>query len=322
MPVGPTACKERYRFLDSLLEEGQERGFAKELGLLANRDTLLRRVRSVPLPSSGEVRVLGVDDLACRRGQTYGTILVDLERHKPIDLLPSREASSLSDWLQAHPKGKFIGRDRAASYADGASEGTPQAVEIADRWHLLKNLSEAAERFVDRHHHLVRQAAKNVTHRQLIDHWLAEARLRRFVHADGFPECAPKKSNGSILEPYVPYFHRRFSERINNASQERDYSGKAAMVRRYVRRVRARLSQLTLEQRAQFLGANTTFKAPTSKRAAWWLLKQQEDLSPQQQAFIEQVCQLCPEAKEVQQMASEFRELVRERQPETFIVGL
>jgi transposase len=346
---------------------------AKELALLAGRDTLLRRVRSAPLPGSGEVRVLGVDDWARRKGQTYGTILVDLERHKPIDLLSDREASSLSDWLRAHPEVEFISRDRAASYADGASEGAPQAVQIADRWHLLKNLTEVVERFMDRHHHLVRQAAKNVVQMQLIDHWLAEgpeamlssrneaekqarrqkryarylevmelhkqgiseraiartlsinrATVRKFIHADGFPERAPKKSSGSILEPYVPYIHRRFSEGINNALRlwheikEKGYSGKAAMVRRYVRRLRARLSQLTLEQRAQFLGAKSTFKAPTSRRAAWWLPKQTEELTPERQAFIEQVCQLCPEAREVQQMAREFRELLRERQPEAF----
>jgi transposase len=133
---------------------------AKELGLLASRDTLLRKVRSASLPGSGEVRVLGVDDWARRKGQTYGTVLVDLERHKPIDLLPDREASSLADWLRAHPGVEFIGRDRSASYADGACERAPQAVQIADRWYLLKIMSEVVASFVDRHHHLVRRVAK------------------------------------------------------------------------------------------------------------------------------------------------------------------
>jgi hypothetical protein len=127
--------------------------------------------------------------------------------------------------------------------------------------------------------------------------------VRKFVHADSFPERAPKKSSGSILDPYIPYIHRRFSEGINNALQlwreikEKGYSGKAAMVRRYVTRLRARLAQLTLEQRVQFLGAKTTFKAPTSRRAAWWLLKQTEDLPPERQAFVERLCQLCPESE-------------------------
>jgi transposase len=346
---------------------------AKELGLLASRDTLLRKVRSEPLPDSSEVRVLGVDDWARRKGQTYGTVLVDLEHHKPIDLLPDREASSLAEWLRAHQGVEFISRDRAGSYADGAREGAPQAVQIADRWHLLKNLTEAVERFVDRHHHLARQAAKNVAETQLIGHSLAEssealvssrdegekrarrekryarylevielhnqgvseraiaralsinrATVRKFIHADGFPERVPKKRSGSILDPYIPYIHRRWAEGCKNATQlwreikEKGYEGKAAMVRRYSRRLRARLAQLRPEQHAQFLGAKTTFKAPTSRRVAWWLLKQPEGLSPERQAFVEQLCQLCPEAKEVKKMAEEFRELVRERQPEAF----
>ena len=139
-----------------------------------------------------------------------------------------------------------------------------------------------------------------------------------------FPERVPKKSSGSILDPYIPYIHRRWAEGHQNAMQlwreikAKGYSGKEGMVRRYIRRLRAKLAQLTPEQRTQFLGTKTTFKAPTSRRGAWWLLEQTEDLPPERQAFVEQLCHLCPEAREVKKMAAEFRELIRERQPETF----
>ena len=104
--------------------------------------TVNRTVRGLPESEIGNVRVLGVDDWAKRKGQRYGTILVDLERGKTIDILSDRTAETLVQWLKEHPGVEIVSRDRSQTYADAITAGTPEAIQVADRWHLLKNLSE------------------------------------------------------------------------------------------------------------------------------------------------------------------------------------
>jgi transposase len=135
---------------------------AARLAMPTSADTLLRRIRRAPLPRHPAVRVLGVDDWAFRKGHCYGTILCDLERHRVVDLLPERSAEVLSGWLKQHPEVEVISRDRADEYIRGAGAGAPQAIQVADRWHLLRNLSDALKGAVDRHHADIQAAAREV----------------------------------------------------------------------------------------------------------------------------------------------------------------
>ena len=135
------------------LDSGAEAGarLARRQGMPVSSSTLLRLARRDPPPLAPTPRVLGVDDFSLRKGQVFGTILVDLEQHRPIELLPDRSADSLANWLQAHPGVELISRDRATEYADGATRGAPTAVQVADRFHLLQNLREALQRLLDQH---------------------------------------------------------------------------------------------------------------------------------------------------------------------------
>jgi transposase len=102
------------------------------------------------LPSLEQVKHVGIDDFAWKRGKSYGTVLVDLDTHAIIDLLPDREAATVQQWLETHEEVDIVSRDRGGAYADGATQGAPQAQQCADRWHLCSNLGEAVERFLVR----------------------------------------------------------------------------------------------------------------------------------------------------------------------------
>lgn len=120
------------------------------MGLRASRDTVLRLMRGLPLHVDYMPRVLGVDDWSLRKSQTYGTILVDLERHRVVDLLPDRSADALAAWLRDHSGVEVIARDGSNTYADGAARGAPNAVQVADRFHLMANLREALRQLLER----------------------------------------------------------------------------------------------------------------------------------------------------------------------------
>ena len=208
---------------------------AEHLGMPVSPDTLLRLIRQSDLPSSATPTVLGVDDFAWKKGRTYGTILVDLERHQVVDLLPDRSADSLAEWLQQHPGVKIISRDRGGIYAEGARRGAPDAEQVADRFHLLKNLREALEPLLSREHahlpKLVVPATKSPDSISASNQPLAGAELATCSavssHDSAVAEaiCVPAEgSSQSIMdETALPELQTR-SEQIQHDRRERRHA--------------------------------------------------------------------------------------------------
>ena len=143
----PSLVQSYARMTNRLLEALQALGFATcgevgerlapKLGMGVSGPTFLRRVRAVCVPPPKSVRILGIDDWSWKKGATYGTILVDLELRKPIEILPDRSTETAEAWLRVHPEVDIISRDRGGNYAAAAKKGAPQAQQIADRFHLL-----------------------------------------------------------------------------------------------------------------------------------------------------------------------------------------
>jgi transposase len=227
---------------------------AGRIGMAVGGDALLRllrRGRDAPYTP----RVLGVDDWACRRGRRYGSVLVDLEAGRPVDLLADRGAASLAAWPKEHPGVEVIVRDRSTEYARGAAMGAPVALQVVDRWHVLRNVREVAERLLDRHRQDLRQVhastqptrsrrrspaeeARRETIRRRAEEFHAEVHrlaaegatisgiarqlgvtrtmVRRYLFAAAPPEREHARRR-SQLDPDEPHLRRRWAEGCRNA---------------------------------------------------------------------------------------------------------
>lgn len=156
------------RFGLSLVRIGMESGgapgarLAIKQGTITSGSTILRRLRTTSVRSAPAPVVIGVDDFALRRGQVYGTLFVDHQTHHVIDLIPERSSESATRWLAGHESISIVTRDRSSLYAKGIRDAHPEAIQIADRWHLLSNARDALIRLLDRHHREINTAQKTV----------------------------------------------------------------------------------------------------------------------------------------------------------------
>ncbi|MFG2548263.1 ISL3 family transposase [Streptomyces sp. NPDC048594] len=264
---------------------------ARVFGLSVSRSTVLRLVESLPNPEVPAPRIVGVDEYATRKGRHYGTVLVDVESRRPVDLLPDREASSLAAWLAKRPGVEVVCRDRAPFYAEGATAGAPQAVQVADRWHLWHNLSEAAERCVADHRGCLRVLAPDPAQ----------------------PAPEPEKFEDPSGSPW-PRGHR-FADRTraNHATVHELLT--AGLSRRAIGR------QLRMTSRTVKLFADAatspnpiTARPPSPRVVAGWILRRPETLPEIDHLRLKAVLVHCPELDALTTHVRSFAQMLTERQ--------
>ncbi|MEV0406898.1 transposase [Actinoallomurus sp. NPDC050550] len=224
---------------------------ARALGMAVSRCTLIRLIRALPDPEVGQVRVLGVDEFAKRRGQSYATILVDLDTHRPVDVLDGREAQPLAGWLAAHPGVGIVCRDRASGFAEGTRLGAPDARQCADRWHLYQNLCVGVDKTIRAHRADLREpipagdgqdapegsgtgasVVRNEGATQICEPSEQSSRT-------GAEDLLPGAGASAQLHKYIPYLRKRIlDDRCTNAAllfqelHEHGYQGSARTLRR------------------------------------------------------------------------------------------
>ena len=144
------------RLQEALREMGFEQGgeagarLGKKLSYPGSPDTILRLVKQAKLPTTSSPRVVGIDDWSWKRGLRYGTLICDLESNRPIDVLADRSVQTVSAWFEERPSVEIVSRDRSSEYAAAISKGAPQALQVADLWHIVKNLSESVQTLLAR----------------------------------------------------------------------------------------------------------------------------------------------------------------------------
>jgi transposase len=347
----------------------------RRLGMTASPTTLLRYIRGAATVAPEAPEVIGVDDFALLRGQRYGTIIVDQQRHRPIELLPDRSAETLAAWLKEYPSLRVVSRDRSTEYERGIKEGAPEVVEVLDRWHLLKNLREAAERVLEHNHGVLstvrlpsstdqdssapeytpepraekeRKASEAARRKRLANYkkvkklheqgmnmlaicrslGMSREAVRRYVHADSFPERRRPPRQPSILDPFEPYLGKRWQDGCRNASRlwreirEQGYPGTPRRVLQWARQRREEPApstpgryQATMAKRCQKRTLRDPIgkadRTPSPKRLVWLLLGDPEDLVDAEREALDEMFKAATDAAVIYPLIQKFKKMIK-----------
>lgn len=314
---------------------------AAVLGMVTSRSTLLRLVRALPDPPERPVTVLGVDDFAIKKGQNYGTVLIDCEDGRVVDMLPGRDAAPLAGWLAGHPKPQVICRDRASAYAEGARTGAPDAVQVADRFHLWQNLAKAVERCIAAHKRCLpesiapamnEEAASTepeprgaMAHRRREHHKLVHELLdqgagirqiarhlgwshntvSRYAHAATWQEMiVGQKPRPSGLDPFKPYLLRRIAEGcLKAASLHREVTAQGFTGKYGI--VRAFVEQHRIRP-----DLSKVTKPPSVREVTGWICRHPDHLAERDTDRLHAILDRCPELAATADLVRSFATMI------------
>ncbi|WP_431732047.1 ISL3 family transposase [Adonisia turfae] len=350
---------------------------SKHIGLTCCGSTLLNQLEKLPLPQFEIPKILGVDDFAFRKGHHYGTILVNLETHQPIALLPDRKAETLTVWLQDHPGVEVLSRDRSKTYKRAMNEGAPDALQVADRFHLVKNLSETLEKALSGYQSelitlerqlmasdiscpetvlvptkstatAAAQQQTQTTHQKRVQQqktikdltkqrWSQQAiaqelgisirTVQRYLNLRDLPETPTRRPtlNRSLLDPYKPQILSWWNSGITRPMvlmtllEKQGYTGSQRTLTRYISRLRE--AQGLPPSRVQITQPLPKVMDPqlpplTARRLAYLIVQSPENRDLKEAERLERLVKQHDALAAMIDLADDFLQMVRHRQPD------
>jgi transposase len=314
---------------------------ATTLGMPTGRDRLLRLVRALPDPPIGDIAVLGVDDFAIKRGHNYGTVLIDCETRKVVDVLVGRDAKPVTAWLQEHTKPAVVCRDRASAYAEAARTAAPEAVQVADRFHLWQNLATAVEKCVARHKScLTEPADTNVgepaetadaaptgamaerrrAHHALVHELLAQGAgfrqiarhlgwshrtVSKYAHAATWQELVVgQKPRLSLVDPFKHYLARRIGDGCLKASTLYREITEQGFGGSYA------IVRRFVEQYRSRPDLTSLPRPPSVRQVTGWICRHPDNLVSRDTEQLQKILGRCPELESAVELVPSFADMM------------
>ena len=319
---------------------------ARRLMLPVSKDTLLRVVRRHAARDCSPLRVIGIDDWAWKRGQRYGSIICDLERRRIVDLLPDREPATVEAWLSCHPEVRVISRDRGGGYGQAATRAAPQAVQVADRWHLMENASAAFLEAVRRSMRPIRMALGSttidpalLTHAERLQHegYLRREEAYNIIRAlakVGMPIKDIVRRTGrsrklvrdivrggggdvfrcrsNVFEPHLAWLDAEWSAGCRNGAELWRRLQTTAGFRGSLRVV---AEWATRRRRAESAGCERLRKPPATRMLSRLLLSERDHLTKGDAITVARIEKGVPALVTARDLVERFHGMVRERDP-------